>query len=356
MTHLYRRYTLSTITITFLLLISIVGFNYTVDSAEIFRPSNGVSFAAKAIASGHNIVGLENYDDRLFQKQVFDNFAIFPDCIIIGSSRTMMIQSHMIKDCKKVFNHSVSGSFFEDYLATVGMYDQKNILPKKILLGIDPWVFNAYNGPHSPISLTKEYQHLLGKIKKKHSKNNIEKNIEKNTYLQLINYDNTKNNLLHLKNKNKIVAVSDQNINSGMKRSDGSILYPAKIRFQSDKETQEKARQYLIRPIYNVENYKTISNLKIFQNFINYLIKQNVEVIFILPPYHPIVYDYFKKNSEYHNILKIESYLRAYAKKNNITILGSYNPYLYGFSSSDFTDGMHGKSSVVEKILLLEAK
>lgn len=353
MKNIYKQYTLYIIITTLLLLLCTGIFNFTVDSAEIIKPSNGVSFAAKAIATGHNVAGLENYDERLFQKQVFNNFITYPDCIIIGSSRTMMIQSDMIKDAKKVFNHSVSGAFLEDYIAIIGMYSKKNVLPKKIIIGADPWIFNSYNGPSCSVSLTKEYQHMVRKINKKDSQKVIKNQKKENKYFQLINFENTKNNFLHIKKADKIFITSNENINVGIKRSDGSIRYPSKIRYQTDEETKKKAREYTIKPIYNVENYKELSNLKIFENFINYLTMQGTEVVFFLPPYHPIVYSYFKKHYEYKNILKSEDYLRTFARKNHLKLYGSYDPVKYDFSSTDFTDGMHGKAVISQKILSL---
>jgi hypothetical protein len=78
-----------TVFFTTTLLISLLaGFNYFFDSYGFFKNNKGFSSAAKAIAQGKIVAELGNYDERLFQKQIYQNFKQIPDCIAIGSSRS----------------------------------------------------------------------------------------------------------------------------------------------------------------------------------------------------------------------------------------------------------------------------
>lgn len=331
------------------MLLALSFFNYFFDNYGFFQKNNGVSFAAKNVAQGKSIVGLENYDERLFQKQVFHNFESYPEIVIVGSSRSMMIQSAMLNTSEKVFNHSVSGASLEDYIAILGMYAQKNKLPKKIILGIDPWIFNKNNGQDRWKSLLLEYNFMSKELSAKPLQIGVYN--DRNKYLQLINFENTKNNMLHLRDSHRIKIITDENIDAAIKRADGSIAYPFKTRFQDDSETQKQAKSYLSGQIYSVENFNELSNIELFETFVSYLSKQGIKVELFLPPYHPTVYAYFANNIKYSKIIEVEKYLKNFASVNDITIYGSYNPSIFGFTSGDFTDGMHGKSLLSEKIL-----
>ena len=49
-------------------------------------------------------------------------------------------------------------------------------------------------------------------------------------------------------------------------------------------------------------------------------------------------------------IIEIENYLRHFALKQNILLLGSYDPKKYNFLSSDFFDYLHGDEIVAKRI------
>lgn len=329
-----------------------ISFNYLFDSYGFFRKNNSLEIAAKAIAEGHIMAVPTNYDDRIFQKKVFDYFPEKPQCIVIGSSRSMMVESRMVQCSGKFFNHSVSGASLEDAIAILGLYAQNNTLPKKVILGIDPWIFNKHNNQKRWRRLNESYSFLTAQITQGHTKKILPK--DQSRYLQLINFENTKYNLLFLKqtlkNENGFKIIDNENIDSIIKRPDGSIIYPFKTRYQKDTATLIEAKNYLTPPVYSVENFDELANIQLFEQLIRYLKKQHVEVLFYLPPYHPLAYTYLSNTPKYKNILYAENYLRGYAQKHNIKILGSYNPDVYHFHSIDFTDGMHGKVSVAERI------
>ena len=67
------------------------------------------------------------------------------DVIVLGSSRSMQIGKQLF-DGFDFFNNAVSGGSLEDHLAIYAMYRQHDLLPGTVILGLDPWIFNANNG------------------------------------------------------------------------------------------------------------------------------------------------------------------------------------------------------------------
>ncbi|HEX5330052.1 DUF1574 family protein [Sulfuricurvum sp.] len=332
----------------------LIAFNYFFDSYGFFKKNRTIDDAARAIANQRSITGLQNYDERIFQKKVFQNFLQKPKCIVLGSSRSMMIESKMVPHNRGFFNHSVSGASIEDHMAIIALYEKNKALPNKVILSVDPWLFNKNNNQTRWKSLKNEYEYALLALSHAPTKKAAENN-DKNIYWQLINYENTKNNLLNFQNtlhdKNTLKIISDEDVDAMIKRGDGSIAYPFKIRHQNDTETLKLAKSYCSAPIYSVENFNELSNTSLFEQLITHLQNNGVEVVLFLPPYHPIAYRYFLNHPKYKYVLEAETYLQTLSHKQNIPLFGSYNPDLYGLTSTDFTDGMHAKTSALQKIL-----
>lgn len=339
-------------TLVFIVLLGI--FNILFDSFGLFTTRTELAVAAKSVAEGKMIAGLSDYDERLFQKMVFSNFKHYPDVLVIGSSRSMLVEAHMLTDISpalKVFNHSVSGASLEDYMAITAMYAKAKHLPKRIIIGIDPWVFNKNNQQGRWRSLETEFKYMAGIISGLHNDDDDRQDATQNKFQQLLNYEITKANVTALFNKDKIRVIDSDQIDEIIKRSDGSIAYPFKRRFQAEAKTLALARNDTNGPSYSQEGYTKLSNTILFENFINYLLSQGVTVQFFLPPYHPIVYSYLSNNQKYEMMNTAEKYIKNFAIKRKIKVCGSYDPSIFGFTNEDFTDGMHGKKIVAEKIL-----
>ena len=339
-----------------LLIISTSIFNYKIDSLELFNKSSNLVNAAKALTNGKMVAGLKDYDQRIFQELIIKNLKVKSDVIVIGSSRSMQLRKRFfLKDEINFFNYSVSGASLEDYIAIIGTYEMMHrYIPSTIILGIDPWIFNKNNGRNSWKSLKKYYDYEINKFYKK-QKNNTPITINTTKWKQLINYDYTISNIKSLrnltKNNKKMFYITDTiDIDDSIKENDGSIHYPYAIRYIKTENAKRAAISSTKGNVFSLENYKKLSNLLLFEEFIKYLKSKNIKIIFFLPPYNPISYDILIKNPKYSIINDVEKYLIDFAEKNNIEIKGSYNPHIYNFKYTDFSDGMHGKDIVSQKI------
>jgi len=343
------------ISIIILIISTVSFFNYKIDSLGLFGNSNYLQQAAKTLTSGKMIAGLKNNDERLFQELIIKNLQVKNDVIAIGSSRTMQLRKQFISEEKNnFFNHSVSGASLEDYIAIVGAYESiHGYLPTSIILGIDPWVFNKYSGQNRWKTLSKYYNFEVAKIY--NTKQNISNNINTTKWKQLINYDYTLSNIKFfktlLKNDGQAFYITDTiNVDDSIKETDGSIHYPFKQRNPNYDEVKKTAISYTKGQVYSLSKYNTLSNTKLFENFIKYLQSKSINVVLFLPPYNPITYDLLIENEKYKYIQIAEQYINNFAIKHNVDVKGSYNPHKYGFTNKNFFDGMHGHDGVAKKI------
>jgi len=329
-------------------------FNYKIDSLGIFGNSNYLLKAAKTLTEGQMIAGLSNYDHRLFEEFIIKNLQRKNDVILIGSSKTMLLRKRFfLKKEKNFFNHSVTGASLEDYISIIGAYESiHGYIPSTVILGIDPWVFNKYSKQKRWKALEKYYNYEMNNIL-----NSKQKQIETiNTikWKQLFNYEYSISNINHfiktINNNDSAFYVTDTiEIDDYIKELDGSNWYPYKKRYP-DYDYVKRSAIAVTKRVYGLEGFDTLSNVKLFENFIKYLESKKIKIIFYLPPYHPIGYDILSKNDKYKNILVAEEYLNSFAYKNKIPLYGSYNPYKYKLTNKDFIDGNHPQDNVHEKI------
>ena len=327
-------------------------FNYVVDSFGLISKNSYLDKAAKELANGKIVAGLKNFDERIFRKKIIENLQDPPQWIAIGSSRIMQLRKRFFLENNQTFqNLAVSGASLEDYMALIQVYKNHfKKLPKNIIFGIDPWIFNKYNGQNRYLSLVNEYNQFLQTIGYNNKK--IKKNIF-NNYIKLLSIEYLKENIKFIINNvnNELKGyyiVNSINIDDYLREPDGSIQYPYRERYPNKEQVIKKAIAYGKPPIYSLLNFKNMSNLLIFERFINYLLEHNVKVYFCLPPYNPLAYNSIIKH--YPIIINVEYYLKSFANKHNILVIGSYNPYDINLTIDDFFDGMHTLDSAYIKL------
>jgi len=101
-------------------LILLFTVNYFGDAARIFD-SDYEKEMAETLMKGSFVTNISNYDERVFQKELINRMNNAPEILVLGSSRTMLINSTYFPN-QTFFNNSVSGASIEDIIALFQMY------------------------------------------------------------------------------------------------------------------------------------------------------------------------------------------------------------------------------------------
>ncbi len=324
------------IIILFFLLVFTGMFNYYFDP--------GQKFENYALKDDGNILILQNIDERLLKSNFIEKDKNKKEIIVLGSSRSMTIDLNN----DKVINLAVSGANLKDDLALLYKYIViNNKMPKQIILGVDPWIFNKNEDTRYKV-LEEDYLKMLALLENKSCNIKNNKILEKMKYLFKIS---TLKDSLKLYKKNKLKKIRVLKITEKEIDDKGNI-YKLKTRalqypnlFVCNKNIDW--RSYLN---YQLQDFKELNKetQEIFENFLYWSKQNKICVLIYLPPYNPLHYREYILNSNYHILFQeIESYIKKMSDIYDIKIIGKY--YIEKLKNEDFYDGIHMRAEKIEK-------
>ena len=331
------------------IMVLIASVNYFIDPAHQF--SHEYYLKAAILLKHDNIILEGNCDERKLIKY-FVKQKDKADVIVLGSSRSLILGEEHVNN-SSMLNLSTTGSDFEDIIATYELYESTLGFPKKVLIGIDPWMLNANRKSDRYLELLENYNAIAKKLD---LPENQRISIEKSFFKALFSLDYFQTSLIHLYRNGIGISmvvkteetISEQNI----KMSNGVLLYAKN--WQSEKSKIEiAAKRYISGEVYGFNDYSEVSSARLlkFELFFKYLKSNNIATEVFLSPYHPIVWDYFKSNAtKFLPVFESEKQIRRLCKNYNIQLTGSYSPTALNLISTDFYDGMHPNLVGLKKI------
>ena len=253
------------------------------------------------------------------------------------------------------YNASVSGASLEDYYAILQIYREHHLLPKLLVLGIDPWVFNRNSEQTRWKSLEHEYRRsLYGNDPKAVS--SIPASDQRQSKLQqLMSFDYFLASIKSAYRADRNYYVTNaRELDVNIRLADGTITYNHEYAHRSPEEVAELAHHQAARvPIYSLGQFRELDPeyVKLLEVLIGRLRAEGVEVVIFLPPYHPDMYAAISHpGSPYQLVRDVEMYLRRFAGQHNLQVWGSYDPSRTPCGRGDFYDEMHPKPSCITRL------
>jgi peptidoglycan/LPS O-acetylase OafA/YrhL len=290
-----------------------------------------------------NVIYSTNMDERKFIMSRINYEEKQYNSLVLGSSRIMQISETFQN--RNFINLGVSGASVEDII-TIGTMAIDRFDPKIIYIGADAWIFNSNSGQNRWKSIEIEYKQALQIIS-----NLSEENILNKKKIYAKRESSLGFNLYKIVNLSSFNNNEKLNDNPGVYdkiRRDGSRVYNLKYSNLTETEINESIEA---QSSYSIENFKFSETA--YTNFVSllkYVRNKNIEIILVLSPYHPTLYEKLIDNNSI--ILEIEKKFRAISSSLNIQILGSYNSQKCGCTKFDFYDGMHPKDKCINSIIM----
>lgn len=299
------------------------------------------------ILQGKYVTNLIKYNDRLFQRLMIAQMDSLPCEIVLGSSRAMQITNEFAT-LHPFYNSAVFGGVLEDIMGVYNMYETHKAPIKRIIIGVDPWIFKEDKTLIESYTLEDDYKEMCHKIGSDSYVTN-----------SLLGYVNQLSNISMLKStmigivKQKIFPdrtlfkPTTDSLNIGeTEYTDGA--------YSVSQQEREQSREKLLNIDVNHHlnhNFTILNQAKIdqFEKFIHYIKTQGKEVILVFAPYHPLVWEQVSTKDPM--VIETYNHVTNFAAKNKIEVAGSYDPNIFDFDVIDFINGGHPKKQVFYKIL-----
>lgn len=334
----------------------LVGVNYFVDPAHLFDHGRTERDAVAVLSSGRRVTGLSNYDERGFQRELATRDTSAPETLVIGSSRAMTVSSAEI-GASHVRNAAVSGANFFDVLGIYELYPPRKGVPRSLVLGVDPWMFNANSGDTRWVSLAPETEQMLARLGLPAPSRSAIARARAKRAATLVSLDYFQQGMRELiRNrgipKSFVVATRDSNVTL-TRKPDGSIVYGEDLRHLSQDDVARSAKAYAeTSPIYQLGGFTRIdpADSAIFDRFVRAARADGNDVTIFMAPYHPVVYDVLRKDDRYRMVAEAERLVRGVGAAARVRVCGSYDPAVMGLGPADFYDGMHARPAALGRM------
>ena len=339
--------------------------NWYVDSYAYLRVTYdriGGQMAEKSM----NVAGLEesDFNDRKLLLACLTKQKEAKEVIVAGSSRVMNFD-HTMFGTDSFYNTALSESTVYDLLAVAGVLEQNDRMPKKIIIGVDAFLFNASHNNDRWMELEDYAVYMESQLENagyaasgtvigdsdaiearqtQKFKMNTGRDNSKWLSLDYFRYNVT---LLPKNKRFEVTYTSDWETEQYLKHYDGSIAYQRSLREVDVKDVEELTRQSIEEHvIYRLTDFDEIDgrSMELFSALIDYLQDRGVEVILYLPPYSPMMYNYIESDEQYRIVYQVEETIREMAVCKQVALYGSYDPAGSGLEMTDLYDIYHVKT------------
>jgi hypothetical protein len=321
--------------------------NAAVDPANLLRGGTYVEGIALALTGGNNVDNIANYDERLLQKAYITYTRKPIDRVIMGSSRVMEIRQSFFPG-EKVANLGVSHANINDLIAITGVLDSSHKLPKKVLIGVDPFLIcRSKNGDSEWESLGAYHQYF---IKKYHVKTKFQPT-QTNTfkkYYTLATFDYFRQSLYFWSqgHDKKFINVGNQQPIKSGRLSDGSICYASDYKTPDTLVVSNVAAQSAKDKLPGIDQDK----LQLLYVLINFYQRKQIEVSLVMVPFHYNYYTGINKHQQF-NFQAYEKLFLDFAHRHKIKVMGSFNPIKEAVSKGEFYDLYHCTGESIQRII-----
>lgn len=333
--------------------------NYTVDCQGYFRGDTELREVAMTLFAGNAIIGFEQLKDQ--ERMILDVIVAntdeetMPETVAFGSSRILQLTQEIVGT--SFYNSGTTGGDFYDLLSTFFIYDKREKLPRNVIIGVDPWLFNTDPDAQDKRSERNLYAEFL--TEKLGIPTEYEHSDPAQTWKFLFDLSYFQGNLEYLSSGASpggaievVPAGQLYEQDTEVKCPDGSLLYGTSYRARAQEEIDMDC-MIQTGSMFRLEEYfaPDAQRLRIFEAWIRYMQEQGINVIFLLAPYPPIVYDHAVENAErYGGMLGTETAVRRLGKQYGIPVYGSYNPHAIPATGEDFYDGLHPRRACIGRI------
>lgn len=345
------------------LLLLVIGVTWWYDPARVF--GTRMDNAVEQWARGEPIVFEDAENDRLLIRRYVALLQQPKDVIVIGSSRAMNIHAGLFEG-KKFFNASVYARTLQDTLAIYELFREKELLPKVLILEVDPYLTEEqpFHGVFESrwTSLYEPYARIVARIGYAPPLSEYWLELAKGAHAEMEAFSPaTFQSALELAHKQlttpKLLALEEWTLenhpaNTFARASDGSTNFSFTAGGSSLEAIESGVRRQLENGLATRgglrQNQIAVHQ---FEAFVRSVRQDGVQVYFFLAPYNPLYLSSLSGTRAAEFIREGEVYYQSFASAEHIPLIGSFDPERAGCAMNEFIDGIHPRTSCITQIV-----
>ena len=328
--------------------------NLWVDPAYLFHQAGKKQMAAYML-EGKTATNLFHHDKRQALRYYVSGLTERKEVLILGSSRAMVFDASLFPDAT-FFNAAVPAGDLEDIVACYQVFQDAGLIPNLVIIGAEPYMLNGRY--ESQLHLRSEYRRGLERLGLERVENAplLERWVDRR-YRELISptyFQEALGRLPKLVKRGRPVpiATNDPMPERRALRADGSLVFDRRHRSRTVEEVNKIAVAYVTRRVPGLSCFPELDRdrMHVFETFVEALLEDGIEVILLLPPFHPITYEMMVADREYRMLTEAQRYFERFAKGRGIPVYGSYDPKECGCDETEFVDGHHPKPETLMRV------
>lgn len=337
----------------------VLGFNVLFDATHLLGWIERMSAARGA--QGETMIADPDEDDRLVVRARVDLMRAPYDVIVLGSSRSLQIYGGLFRG-KTFFNASVLGADLRDQIALYELLREQGRLPKVLVLSAEPQLVQT----SSPTGYQARWLTLEGEYDRAMARLGMEKpawdSLPAWTY-KLSGQFQILSPVLFQESLKRAVRWSTSAPPSGdlwdmehphdklaLRMPDRALVYSQNQNAPTQAEIQASLTTAMGYPNYGPNQRLDADAQHEFETFVRTVRADGVELIFFLPPFHPLYMERLKDTKGGMFVDETQKYYNTLARELDIAVVGSFYAESVGCAENDFYDATHPLARCVSRI------
>ena len=314
------------------------------------------------LLSGRHAAGVSNYDDRLLQRFYAEGLKAAPNVLVLGSSRVMAVRARGFAP-RSFYNASVSSATLNDIVAVHETFAARGGGPSLVVIGIDPWTFQANETMVGWQTLAAEYERACRKDALPDCDKPPVLARPRRVFDALVSPRYFQAAVAALwrrageTGRQALIAVSVDTAvpQQVLRRADGSLRYPEDFG-QDEAAVREGARAFgrdfqrgriaYLPPAARPQ----LRFVRILESFLKRRRAGGTEIWLMLAPYHPDAWPALSADGSM--VVQAEDAVRKLGATTSVRVIGSFDPGRASCPAvAEFDDPSHPRSSCIDRIL-----
>jgi hypothetical protein len=324
---------------------------------------------SKAQTSRDILVWDQYFDQRPWLEAKLDDARHCPDTLILGSSTVGTIAADG-EHAESIINGWLTNGGIEELEAATAIMDRSGCRPQKIVLGVDPWLFNVAQTSESWRSLSSDvfafrrahgdfgaFDLLLQSVEQRWQ-----------TFKERLNYSSTLATARFVLRRVRqklawqatLVRMNPDAYCDSVKRppwiraADGHYHICTKLRGITPATALEEAEAYVARNTRSIADWERIDpeRLRRLERVLGVWRSWQRDVVLVAPPLHPIAYQKVTAVPKLSMLLHdMDAALERACRSAGAAYVNLRDPAVLGCTVDQFRDGHHSDSRCSGKVL-----